>query len=123
MDLWNWTVGMNWVIRVMHLGLVDRPFVPLTGIVHSFITRGTPHHAARETSISEGRKLNIRILPVARTAAAGFFYMSQSWDMGQIIWLPLRRKACWGFLHQKNPTASAEFEPVNSGTRGQHAVL
>jgi hypothetical protein len=50
----------------MHLGLVDRPFVPQIGIVPSFISRGTPHHAARETSISEGRKLNIRILPAAR---------------------------------------------------------
>jgi hypothetical protein len=27
-----------------------------------------------------------------------FFYMSQSWDMGQIILLPLRRKACCGFF-------------------------
>jgi hypothetical protein len=53
-------------IRVRHLGLVDRPFVPLIGIVSSFISRGTPHLAARETSISEGRKLNIRILPAAR---------------------------------------------------------
>jgi hypothetical protein len=50
----------------MHLGLVDRPFVPLTGIVPSFIYRDTPHHAARETSISEGRKLKIRIFPAAR---------------------------------------------------------
>jgi hypothetical protein len=41
----------------MHLGLVERPFVPQIGIVPSFISRGTPHHAARETSISEGRKL------------------------------------------------------------------
>jgi hypothetical protein len=32
---------------------------------------------------------------------AGFFYMSQSWDMGQIILLPLRRKACCGFLQQE----------------------
>jgi hypothetical protein len=50
----------------MHLGLVDRPFVLQIGIVPSFISRGTPYHAARETSISEGRKLNIRILPAAR---------------------------------------------------------
>jgi hypothetical protein len=49
----------------MHLGLVGRPFVPQIGIVPSFISRGTPHHTARETSISEGRKLNIRILPAA----------------------------------------------------------
>jgi hypothetical protein len=53
------------VIRVMHLGFVDRPFVPQIGIVPSFISRGTQQHAARETSISEGRKLNIRILPAA----------------------------------------------------------
>jgi hypothetical protein len=47
-------------MRVMHLGLV--PFVLLIGIVPFFISRGTPHHAAREASISEGRKLNIRIM-------------------------------------------------------------
>jgi hypothetical protein len=58
--------GLGWVIRVMHLGLVDRPFVAQIGIVPSFTSRGTPHHAARETSISEGRKLKIRILPAAR---------------------------------------------------------
>ena len=39
--------------------------------------------------------------------------MPQSWDMGQILLLPLRRKACWGFLRPKNPTASAGFEPAN----------
>ena len=26
-----------------------------------------------------------------------------------------------GFFRPKNPTASAGFEPANSGTRGQHA--
>jgi hypothetical protein len=50
----------------MHLGFVDRLFVSLIGIVPSIISRATPHHAAREASISEGRKLNIRILPAAR---------------------------------------------------------
>jgi hypothetical protein len=29
---------------------------------------------------------------------AGFFFMPQSWDMGQIILLPLRRNACCGFF-------------------------
>ena len=47
--------------------------------------------------------------------------MPQSWDMGQILLLPLRRKARWGFLGPKNPTASAGFEPANLGARGQHA--
>jgi hypothetical protein len=42
--------------------------------------------------------------------------MPQSWDMGQIILLPLRRKACWGFFQiGKIPTASVGFEPANSG--------
>ena len=40
-----------------------------------------------------------------------FFYMPQIGDMGPIILLPFRRKACWGFLSPcKNPTASAGFE-------------
>jgi hypothetical protein len=43
-------------------------------------------------------------------------------DMGQTALLPLWRKACWGFFRPKNPTASAGFEPANSGTKGQHAT-
>ena len=40
--------------------------------------------------------------------------MLQSWDMGQILSLPLRRKACGGFFRcPKNPTTSAGFEPAN----------
>ena len=42
--------------------------------------------------------------------------------MGQTALLPLRRKACSGFFRpEKNPTASAGFEPANLGTKGQHA--
>jgi hypothetical protein len=52
----------------MHLGHGDRPFVPQIGIFLFFISRGTPHHAARKTSIREGKKLNIRILPAARNS-------------------------------------------------------
>jgi hypothetical protein len=48
--------------------------------------------------------------------------MPQSWDVGQIIFLPLRRKACCGFFStEKNPTASVGSEPAILGTRGQHA--
>jgi len=48
--------------------------------------------------------------------------MPQSWDMGQILSLLLRRKACEGFVRcPKNLTTSVGFEPANSGTRGQHA--
>jgi hypothetical protein len=35
-------------------------------IVTSFISRGAPYQAARETSTSEERKLNTRILPATR---------------------------------------------------------
>ena len=53
----------------------------------------------------------------------GFFYMPQICDMGLIILLPFRRKACWGILSPfKNPTASARFEPANLGLRGQHTT-
>jgi len=48
--------------------------------------------------------------------------MPQIYDMGLTALLPLRRKACWGFFRPKNPTASAEFEPANLGTKGQHAT-
>jgi hypothetical protein len=50
-----------------------------------------------------------------------FFNLPQSCDRGQTALLSLRRKACWGFLHPKNPTASAGFEPAILGTRGQQA--
>ena len=51
-----------------------------------------------------------------------FLYKPQSWDMGHIILLPLRRKVYWGFSGgPKNPTASAGFEPANSGSSGQYA--
>ena len=53
----------------------------------------------------------------------GFFYMPQICDMGPIILLPFRRKACWGFLSPfKNPMAWAGFVPTNLGIRGQHTI-
>ena len=43
--------------------------------------------------------------------------------MGQTALLSFRRKACWGFFFAlKNPTASAEFEPANLGTKCQQAT-
>jgi hypothetical protein len=56
-------------------------------VVPSVISRGAPHQATREASISEGRKQNARILPTTRnfTAVVGVFDMPKSWDMGQII--------------------------------------
>jgi hypothetical protein len=52
-----------------------------------------------------------------------FCNMPQICDLGPIILLPFRTKACWGFLSPfKIPTASAGFEPLNLGIRGQHAT-
>jgi len=53
----------------------------------------------------------------------GFFYMQYIYDMGPTALLHLRKKARWGFFRPKNPTASAGFQPTNSGTKGQHAHL
>ena len=78
----------------------------------------------RETSTSEGGNYYQWILWQIRNSrkSTRFFYMPQSWDMGHIILLPLRRKAYWGFSGRlKNPTASARFEPANSGSSGQYA--
>ena len=43
--------------------------------------------------------------------------MPQIYDMGPTVLLPLRRKACCGFF-----ASSAGFEPVDLGTKGQHAT-
>jgi hypothetical protein len=50
---------------------------------------------------------------------AGFFYMLQSWDMGQIILFhfPSEGRHAVDF----NPTASVGSEPAILGTKGQHA--
>ena len=94
-----------------------RPIVPLPPM-------SSPHSSSeRETSASEGRNYTRNFSSTfVIHGSTRFFYMPQSWDMGQILSLPLRRKACGGFFRcPKNPTTSAEFEPANSGTRGQHA--
>ena len=92
--------------------------------VPSFISRGATHHIGARDLCYRRKEL----LPRNSASKSGiyestrFFYIPQSWNMGQILSLPLRRKACWGlFGHPKNPTASAGFETSNSGTRGQRA--
>jgi hypothetical protein len=54
------------------------------------------------------------------TKYLGFFYVPQIYDMGPPALPPLQRRA-GDFSALKNPTASAGFEPVKLGTRGQHA--
>ena len=77
----------------------------------------------RETSTSEGGNYYQILLANSNLRkSAMIFYMLQSWDMGQILLLPLRSKAYWGFSgHPQNPTVSAGFEPANSGSSGQYA--
>ena len=77
----------------------------------------------RETSTSEGGNYYQILLANSNLRkSARIFYMPQSWDMGQILSLPLRRKAYWGFSGRpKNPTALAGFEPANLGSNGQYA--
>ena len=76
----------------------------------------------RETSTSEGGNYYLILLANSNLRkSARIFYMPQSWGIGQILLLPLRRKAYWGFSgHPKNRTASAWFEPANSCFSGQY---
>jgi hypothetical protein len=107
----------------MYLGLVDRPFVPLIGIVPSFISRGTPHHAARETSVSEGRKLNIQILPAVRNEPQllGSFTCPKVGTWDRLFDFLSEGRHDEDFYIRK--IRLLRFEPANSGTRCQHANL
>jgi hypothetical protein len=48
--------------------------------------------------------------------------MPQIYDMGPTALLPSEGRRAEDFFALKNPTASAAFEPVNLGTKGQHAT-
>jgi hypothetical protein len=54
-------------------------------------------------------------------ATLGIFYMPQIYDMGR-LYFPSEGSRAEDFFALKNPTASARFEPANSGTKGQHAT-
>jgi hypothetical protein len=63
-------------------------------------TPSSPEALHTKLSASEGANYILRNL-ANKSVIFGrtrFFYMPQSWDMGQIILLPLRRKACYGFF-------------------------
>ena len=92
--------------------------------VPAFISRGATHHTDARDLYQRRREL-LTMNFASKSVIYGrtwIFYMSQSWDMGQILLLPLRRKAYWEFSGRpKNPTASAGFEPANSGSSSQYA--
>jgi hypothetical protein len=88
-------------------------------LVLAIISRGAPRQATWETSVSEGQNYGREMarqfclqfrLP---RKSQGSLYMPQICDMGQMTLLPLRKKACWGFFHPKNPMAIL-------GMRGQN---
>jgi hypothetical protein len=104
----------------MHLGLVDRPFVPQIGIVPSFISRGTPQHVVREASISEGRKLYIRVFPAARNELQllGSFTCPKVGTWDRLFDFPFEGRHAEDFYMRK----IRRLRPgLNPRTRGQHA--
>jgi hypothetical protein len=70
-------------------------------------------------SASEGANYILRNL-ASKSAIFGrtrFFYMPQSWDMGQIILLPLWRKACCGFVRPKKSDGFGRERTCDLGMR------
>jgi hypothetical protein len=116
--------GWGWrKFRLSHFSLRDRLYSPLVfgSSIHPQ-RRSVPDSMrdlcerkeeawARNGQPNFARQSDFRVIAV-------FFNMPQSCDMGQTALLPLQRKACFGFIRPKNPTASAGIE---QGTRGQHA--
>jgi hypothetical protein len=50
----------------------------------------------------------------------GLFYMPLSTTWDRRLYFPSEGRRAEDFFRPKNPTASAGFEPANSGTKGQH---
>jgi hypothetical protein len=75
-----------------------KPIVP-SPLGTSFTTRGAVYQPDTQRTLL-AKEGTIGIWPAISqfSKGAGFFYKPQSWDMGQIILLPLRRKACCGFF-------------------------
>jgi hypothetical protein len=63
--------------------------------VPSFISRGAARRTTAAPQLAKEGTMNGNFAcdPVIHINRR-FFYMPQSWDMGQILLLPLRRKAC-----------------------------
>ena len=85
-------------------GLFDtaacRPIVPLSPMSSPHSSPEAPRTTlGRETSASEGANYTRNFASTfVIHGGTRFFDMPQSWDMGQILSLPLRRMACGGFF-------------------------
>ena len=92
--------------------------------IHAFISRGATHHTDARDLYQRRRELlpmNFASKSVIHENSLGSFICRKAgtWN---IILLTLLRKAYSGFSGRpKNPTASAGFEPANSGSSGQYA--
>ena len=60
------------------------------------------------------------ILPKCRLSALHAARKSATWN--RRLYFPSEGRRAEDFFALKNPTASAEFEPANLGTKGQHAT-
>jgi hypothetical protein len=72
---------------------------------------------AKEGTFIEGILLAIRNL----LQLLGSFTCRKFGTWDRLFNFPSEGRHAEDFVHGKNPTASARFEPANSGTRGQHA--
>jgi hypothetical protein len=79
---------------IRHWGFCASLLYPCPYELPSFTTRGAVYQPDTQKKGTNG--IWPAILQFSKRA--GFFYMPQSWNMGQIILLPLRRKACCGFF-------------------------
>jgi len=65
------------------------------------------------------------ILPKVATSTSllGSFTCRKFTTWDRRLYFPSKGRRAEDFFRQKSPTASAGFEPANSGTNGQHAYL
>jgi hypothetical protein len=98
------------------------PLAPMSSLIR-LQRRHIPHRHERPQPAKEGTNTRYFASTFVIHGGTSFFYMPQSWDMGQILSLPLRRKAYWGFFRRLKEIQRLRpgSEPANSGARGQHA--
>ena len=70
----------------------------------SFISRGATNHIGTRDLCQRKRELYTEFCQhILIHGGTRFFYMPQRWELGQILSLPLRRKACGGLRPSLNP--------------------
>jgi hypothetical protein len=105
----EWLNKIHWVWRNLYEKKVGS-LVFLPQQLPAFISRGATHHTDARDLYQRRRELftppHFTSKSVILQESTRVFHMPQSWGMGHIILLPLRRKVYWGFSGcPKNPTA------------------